>query len=142
MRDRSYRGIGSLAAALAAFMLCGGSTAMAKPPLREVARIDDGLFHVALANEIRKSCDAIDARILKAIWTMQALKQAANDLGYTDAEIEAYTSSDVEKNRMRARGKKFYEARGVDPAKPQDMCALGRTEIEKNSQIGVLLRAK
>ncbi len=138
----SYRGAGPLAIAVAVCTLWGGAVAAAKPPLRDVARIDNGLFYVALANEIRKSCDSIVARPLKAIFTMQALKRHAKDMGYTEAEIDAYTSSEAEKDRMRARGAAFYEARGIDPSNPDDMCTLGRAEIETHSQIGVLLRAK
>lgn len=139
---RAYRGVGPLVAVAMALTVWGGAAAAAKPPLREVAQINDGLFHIAVANEIRKSCDSIDARVLKAVWTMQALKRQAKDLGYTEAEIDAFTSNDAEKDRMRARGAKYYAERGVDPANPQDMCALGRAEIETHSQIGVLLRAK
>lgn len=129
----------AFAAAICAALPAAGS---AKPPLREVSRIDDGLFHVALANEIRKGCDSIEPRIFKALGVLGALKRHARELGYTNAEIDAFVESEAEKDRMRARGAEFYAARGVDPSRPEDLCALGRAEIARNSQIGVLLRAK
>ncbi|QBF31345.1 hypothetical protein CFI11_08950 [Thalassococcus sp. S3] len=126
---------------LAAAVTTAGAAA-AKPPLRDVARIDDGLLYVALANEIRKGCDAISPRFGRALSTLRAIQQHALDLGYSQAEIDAYTNSDTEKDRMRARGARYYAANGVDPTKPDDLCALGRAEIARNSAIGVLLRAK
>jgi hypothetical protein len=124
--------------------LCGliALPAAARQPLSEVREIDDGLFYVALANEIRKSCDDIEPRIFMALSTLRSLNSKARAMGYTQAEIDAYTDSDAEKARMRARGAEYYAARGVDPAVPQDLCALGRAEIQRNSQIGVLLKAK
>ena len=41
--------------------------AQAKPPLREVAAIDDALFDLGIADRIRKNCPTISARMLKAI---------------------------------------------------------------------------
>ena len=114
----------------------------AKPHLREVAQIDDTLFDIAVADVIRKGCQTIDARVLKAIGVMRRLKNEASSLGYSDTEIRAYVESDVEKDRMRARGAELFASRGVDPSNPDDLCRMGREEIAKNSQIGELLKAK
>ena len=134
-------GEGGLGLAFAA-ALVATSAASAKPPVREVAYVDDGLFNVAVDDVIRKGYDRIDARFFKAISVLRDLKQHATSLGYTDAEIEAFVDSDAEKDRMRARGANLFKARGVDPENPEDLCRMGREEIAKNSQIGVLLRAK
>ena len=121
----------------------GASTAAAaKPPLSEVAVVDDGLFQVAMANVIRKGCDTIDARLIKAIGVLQDIKNHARSLGYSDAEIDAFVDSDVEKDRMKRRGATYFAAQGVDPDKPEDLCRMGREEIAKNSPVGVLLKAK
>ncbi|MFY9211680.1 MAG: DUF5333 domain-containing protein [Aestuariivita sp.] len=119
-----------------------GSAAAAKPSLRDVPAINDGLFHVAVANVIRKGCSSIDARFFKAISTLREIKSQAIALGYTQQEIDAFVESDVEKDRMRARGAKLFQARGVDPNNPDDLCRMGREEIAKNSPVGVLLKAK
>ena len=115
---------------------------LAKPPLREVAQIDDALLDLGIADRIRKECPDISARMFRAIAYVRDLQRDAKALGYTEAEIEAYTDSDAEKDRMRARGAAFFAARGVDTSDPQSYCALGKTEIQKGSRIGSLLRAK
>lgn len=114
----------------------------AKPPLREVPAIDDALFDLGIADKIRKNCPTISARMLRAVRYVYNLEQKARDLGYTEAEIEAYTDSDAEKDRMRARATSFFAERGVDTSDPQSYCALGLEEIQKSSRIGSLLRAK
>ena len=116
--------------------------AMAKPPLREVAQIDNALLDVGIADVIRKNCPTIEARRLKAINFLWQLKREANSLGYSDEEIDAFRKSDDEKSRMRARGAAFFKAKGVDTSDPQSYCAVGRQEIEKGSRSGSLLRTK
>ena len=114
--------------------------AVAKPPLRDVAEIDDPLFEVALANEIRKQCPSINGRLVKGLNQLRSLKRRANELGYSDAEIDAYRKSEAEKTRMRQRGNAWLSARGVDQSKTEDWCRVGKEEIRKGSRIGALLR--
>lgn len=128
-------------AALVALALLAGPVA-AKPPLREVAQIDDALLEIGIADAIRKNCPSIDARLLRATRMLWNIKGQANDLGYSDAEIDAYRKSDAEKDRLKARGAAFFKARGVDTSDPQSYCRLGKAEIQKQSRIGSLLRAK
>lgn len=111
----------------------------AKPSLRDVPRIDDGLFAVGLAHEIHKKCPTISARMLKGIGTLRALQSEARDLGYTDAEIRAHVDSRAEKQRLRARAADYMKQRGLGQT-PQDYCALGRAEIAQQTDIGALLR--
>ena len=118
------------------------SPAAAKPPLRDVAEIDDALLDLGIADRIRKECPDISARLFRAISYVRKVEKNAKSKGYSDAEIEAYTDSDAEKARMRARGAAFFEAKGVDTSDPQSYCVLGRAEIQKGSRIGSLLRAK
>ena len=131
---------GILALALTAGMVPAAVTA--KPPLREVREITDALLWVGLADEIRKKCDRIDGRVVKGLLTLNAIRNRAEALGYSDAEIEAYRKSDTEKAVLRERGEAYLQANGVDLGVKTDYCTLGRAEIEKNSQIGVLLKAK
>lgn len=125
-----------------AFCLTVSTAAAAKPPLRDVAYVDDGLFQIAVANVIRKGCEDIDARMFKAFSVLRDLKNHALSLGYTEAEIDAFVDSDIEKDRMRARGAELFAARGVNPENSEDLCRLGREEIAKNSPVGELLKAK
>ncbi|TDK43046.1 DUF5333 domain-containing protein [Antarcticimicrobium luteum] len=114
----------------------------AKPPLREVPEIADGIFTIVVANEIRRKCDDIGGRLIKGIAQIHRLKGRANDLGYSDDEIRALLDSKAEKALMVARGKSYMAGFGLDYDKPGDLCRLGRLEIENNSAIGALLRAK
>ena len=112
----------------------------AKPPLRDVAAIDDSLMMVAIADEICKTCDDIRARMVRAMSTVNGLKNQAEALGYTDAEIKAYVKSDAEKKRMRKKATSWLSARGVNAGNDAQLCAFGKSEMAKDSEIGRLLR--
>lgn len=130
----------SIALALTATFMA--TSAMAKPPLRDVPEIDDALLMVAIADDLRKNCDDIDARMIKALTHIQGLKSKARSLGYSDEEIKAYTGSKDEQKRMRARGEEYLAERGVDRKNDAAYCTFGKQEIAKGSQIGVLLKAR
>ncbi len=112
----------------------------AKPHLRDVPEIDGTLLAVGIADEIRKNCPDISARMIKAIGVVKSVGARARDMGYTDAEIDAYRKSDREKARLRAKRDAYLKAGGVKAGSSDAYCTLGRTEIEKGGQIGALLR--
>ena len=132
----------ALAATLTLIPLAGPAATQSKPPLREVSQIDDALLMVAIADDLRKTCDDIDARLIRAYSYLQKLKGIARDRGYSEDEIEHYVTSDDEKARMEARGDAFLASRGVDRGDRTAYCTFGRQQIAKGSQIGVLLRAR
>ncbi|MGB7242159.1 MAG: DUF5333 domain-containing protein [Sulfitobacter sp.] len=115
---------------------------LAKPALRDVAVIDNGLLAVGVADRIRKNCPDISARMFKALRYVRSLEAQARAMGYSKDEIRAYTDSNAEKARMKARGAAYFKANGVIEGDAQTYCTLGRAEIEKSSQIGALLRVK
>ena len=123
-------------------LMVGPAIAGPKTLLHDIREIDDAMLWVALALEFREKCEVIDARTLKGHWVPYALKRRAQKLGYSDADISAYVKSPDEKARMRKRGEAYVRARGLDPAQPAALCALGRAEIERSSKIGVLLSSK
>ena len=126
-------------------LICTAAPAVAaqsKPPLGDVPEIDGTLFVVAVANEVGRKCDTISGRRLKGYNMLFKLRSRANELGYSDAEIRAFVESDIEKAKMRARGEKYLESKGVDVDKPETFCAFGRAEIAKSSAIGALLKAR
>ncbi len=132
----------TLTAATLTLVLAMPVAALAKPSLRDVAEIEDPLFAVAVAKEVADHCDSIAPRYFKGLGELRRLKSRANALGYSDAEIREYIESDDEKARMRAKGERLLAQNGVSYGEPETFCAYGRAEIEKNSAIGVLLRAK
>lgn len=118
------------------------STALAKPPLRDVVEVESDLLVIGQADAIRRKCPTIVPRRVKVVFFVLNLEKRAQSLGYTKAEIDAYTDSDADKARLRAKAASLLAAKGVDTSDPQSYCAVGMTEIQKSSQIGSLLRAK
>ena len=116
--------------------------AAAKAPLGEVLEIHDGLLAVGIADEIRKTCGTIDARMISAYSYLAQLKSRARSLGYSEDEIEDYVTSKDEKKKMRAKGEAWLEARGVTLGQEAGYCRVGREEISRGTPIGALLRAR
>lgn len=129
-----------IAPLILALLLAG--TAQAKPALRDVPEIDNNMLWVALAIEISDRCDQIAPRTMKGLVYLNALRNKAQEMGYSNEEIRAYVKSDTEKARMRKKGEAYVRARGLDPADTGDLCKLGFAEISRGSQIGVFLKAK
>ncbi|WP_299350063.1 DUF5333 domain-containing protein [uncultured Shimia sp.] len=119
-----------------------GAAAAAKPPLSEVAEVEDKLLAAAVGWEISEVCEEISARKLKALGEAWELKARANELGYSNAEIKEHVESKAQKKRMRAKGEAYLKSQGAIYGQPETFCAVGRAEIAKNSAIGALLRAK
>lgn len=110
--------------------------------LQDEVKINNGLLAVGIADEIRNKCDSISARTFTAISFLNSLKRQARAKGYSNDEINRYTKSSTEKAKMRARGQAYVAQNGASTSDPASMCRLGRAEIKKRSQIGVLLRAR
>ena len=125
---------------IALSLALAASAASAKPPLREVREIDGTILAVGIADEIRKNCPDISARLVRAVNLVNGLRGRARDLGYSEAEIDAYRKSDVEKSRLKAERDQYLATRGVRAGAPETYCALGQAEIENGGQIGALLR--
>ena len=117
-----------------------GTAAVAKPPLRDVAEIDDMVMKVAIADEIRKSCDGINARLLTAYLTLNGLKSLAREKGYSDEEIEQYVTSKSEKERMRLKAEAYLAENGVQANDRTALCRFGKIQIQAQTEIGQLLK--
>lgn len=128
--------------AVAVILSLSSTGVMAKPSLRNVGVVEDGLFAISVADKIRKECDTISGRVLKAMGQMRKLADHARDLGYMDDEIKTYVDSRTEKSRMRAKRDAYLTKQGVVNSQPETYCAAGRAEIQKSSRIGALLKAR
>lgn len=117
------------------------SVAETKQPLREIPEVWNSLLYIAVADEIRKKCPSISGRLFKGIRDLRRLKDYANSLGYTDKEIENFVESKDEQARMTRQGEAYLRKFGAERDKPETLCALGRAEIDRNSAIGVYLKA-
>lgn len=112
----------------------------AKPPLRDVAEIDNGLMAIAIADEIRKNCDGIQPRMVRALAQLNALKGRAGALGYSDAEIEDYVTSKAEKKRMRRKAEAWLASQGVQAGDKVALCDFARKDIARGGAVGSFLR--
>jgi hypothetical protein len=110
--------------------------------LQDEIQINNGLLAVGIADEIRNRCDSISARMFTALGFLNSLKRGARSKGYSNDEINRYTKSKTEKAKMRKRGQVYLAQNGASTSDAASMCRLGRAEIKKRSQIGVLLRAR
>lgn len=127
--------------ALTSILLAGlAMPTLAKPPLRDVTEIDDALMQVAIADEIRKTCEGIDARMWRALLTLRGLKAEARDRGYSEDEIEAYVTSKSEKARMRAKAEDWLAGQGVAADDAAALCAFGKAQMRADTGIGRLLK--
>ena len=110
--------------------------------LQNETKINNGLLAVGIADEIRNRCDSIRAHTFTALGFLNSLKREARAKGYSNVEINRYTKSNTEKAKMRKRGEAYLAQNGASTTDAASMCRLGRAEIAKHSQIGVLLRAR
>jgi len=113
-----------------------------RPYLGDNIPLNDALFAILVADEIRNRCDSISGRVLKGVGMLWNLVNDAKDLGYTDDEIKAYRNSDEAKAVLRARGDALMAEKNVSYDDPETFCRWGRDEIADQSLIGSLLRAK
>lgn len=125
-----------------AAMPAAASQAAVNDALRGNPEIYNGLFAIAVADQVRKNCDSISPRMIRAFTFARSLQARAREMGFSDAEIDAFLDSDAEKARMRASVTRYFAQNGVVESDPETYCALGRTEIARASQAGVLLRAR
>ncbi len=125
-------------AALAAF----SSPVFALQPLHENPTVVRGFYVIGLADELRKRCDDLSPRWLRAYNYLKSLEKFAREAGYTDAQIEELGDNKAAKEALRIRIRADLVARGASPENPEGYCTVGREEIAKGSAAGKLLRAK
>ena len=123
------------------FVMAATSVA-ALTPMHQNQKIVSGFYSVGLADEVRKNCDQIDARYIRAISYIKSLERYARDAGYSSSEIDQFVENKKEKERLRARIRADLAKRGASPKNPEGYCTVGREEIAKGSAAGRLLRAK
>lgn len=124
--------------ALATVMSAGHLSA--QTPLKDVAHVRDGIIWVGMAYEISEQCDDLSARLLRGLGYLQSLRSHARDLGYSEAEIDAYINDGAEKDRLEGIARAQLANLGVTAGVPQSYCTVGRAQIAANTRVGWLLR--
>lgn len=114
--------------------------AIAIEPIRQEPHINNSLRAALIADQIRKTCPTIDARMIRAWNELRALKNYALGKGYDPETIRAYVESREEKRRMRGEAAAWLAGQGAKSGDQEAHCAVGYREIGAGSQIGRLLR--
>ena len=114
--------------------------AQAQTPLKDVAYVRDGIIYVGMAYELSERCDDLSARLFRGISYLNSLRNHARELGYSEAEIDAYVNDDAEKDRLEGIARTALADLGVIEGDEASYCAVGRAQIAANTRVGWLLR--
>lgn len=129
-------------AIVAAVVILSTSGASAARSLRDLKDVNEGLAVIAAGDLIQKNCPTISPRLVRAFFFAKELEAKAKAAGFDNDQIEAYVEDEAEKARVVGIARDYLISVGLDPARPETWCEVGLYEIERNSQIGVLLKAK
>lgn len=124
--------------ALAVVMAAGSLSA--QTALKDVPYVRDGIIHVGMAYEISRKCDEISARTFRGLGFLNSLKNYARDMGFSEAEIDAYVNDKAEEDRLKQIARQQLADLGVIPGDEASYCAVGRAQIAANTRVGWLLR--
>lgn len=124
---------------IAALMLA--APAFALVPINEEARINGTLRSGFIADQIADNCPTMQARKLRALNELLKLRDYALSQGYSADEVRAFVESKSEKARGKAEAAAWLAAKGAEPGKTAEYCAVGEAEIARGSLIGTLLRS-
>ena len=125
----------TLTAALAA-------PAHALVPINEEPVIREKLLQGFIGDAIADNCPTIEARTLRALGELNALRDYALKQGYEAKVVREFVTSDTEKAKFKAEAADWLKAKGAEPGKAEVYCSIGEEEIAKESLIGYLLRSK
>lgn len=112
----------------------------AQQRLSDVGYVTEGLIAVGIAYEISEVCDSISPRTLRGLAYLNQLRNHAKGLGFSGAEIDAYTDDRAEQDRLEGVARQRLASMGAKPGDESSHCAVGQAEINKGSTIGYLLR--
>ncbi len=126
-------------ALITGFAVIAGATA-ARSDLSQEPTVTEGLISVAIAYEISEQCDDISARRLRGITYLLSLKSEARNLGYTDAQIDAFVDNDAAQDRLEAIARQRLAGLGVVAGQEATYCDAGRAQIAARTTAGRLLR--
>lgn len=121
-------------------MVAVSGSLLAKPALKDVAQVREGIIAVGIAYEISENCGSLSPRYIRGWQYLEGLKKVARDLGYNRREIDAYIDDSDEKRRLEAIARERMAAMGVVAGDEASHCAVGLAEMRAQSVIGRLLR--
>ncbi len=119
--------------------LLGGSLA-AKPALKDVEQVREGIITAGMAIEIGDVCPDVSVRLIRGYSFLNSLKNHARTLGYSEDEIYSYTHDKAEEERLKVVARARLTDMGAVSGQPETYCTVGRSEIASDTQLGRLLR--
>ncbi len=114
------------------------TTATANPA--NVERVTEGLIAAGMAVELGDNCNGVSVRMIRGLNFLQGLKSHLKDLGYSNAEIDAFVDSRSEKARLETMARQRLNGLGVRTDDPASYCTVARAQITQGTQVGQLLR--
>jgi hypothetical protein len=125
-----------------ALTLAVTAPAYALVPINENPEIRSKLLQGFIGDAIADNCPTIEARTLRALGELNALRDYALEQGYEADVVREFVRSDTEKAKFKAEAAEWLKAKGAEPGNAEAYCTVGEEEIAKNSLIGYLLRSK
>jgi len=113
--------------------------AQALTPLNQEQHINNSLISAGIADEIRKNCSTVNARMFRALRKAKELEQYARGQGYAEVDVKAFLNSPVERKRVKLAIATYLTENGAVKGSEAGYCALGRAEMKKGSLAGQLL---
>lgn len=105
-----------------------------------VERVTEGLIATGMAYELSEKCGDVDARLLRGLNFLFGLKAHLRQLGYSNAEVDAFVDDRAEKDRLEAIARERLTALGVRTDDAATYCIVARAQIAQGTQVGRLLR--
>ena len=110
--------------------------------LRDHDGVNLGLITAGIVTEIEEICPTIGVRKLRGLLYLRSLYNLAQSAGFTHEEIEAYVDDKEEEARLRERVDAWLVSNGAEPGNADSYCAIGRDQMDRGTQVGVLLKAE
>lgn len=117
------------------------SPVLALVPINEEPVITDKLLQGFIADAITDNCPTMEARKLRALGELNALRDYALEQGYEAAVVKDFVTSKDEKAKFKVKAAEWLAAKGAEPGNTAAYCTIGAEEIAKDSLIGHLLRS-
>jgi Family of unknown function (DUF5333) len=124
-----------------ALTLAVTTPAYALVPINEEPVVHDKLLQGFIADAIDDNCDTMEARKLRALGELNALRDYALKQGYEADVVRAFVTSKDEKAKFKVEAAEWLKAKGAEPGNSAAHCKIGEEEIAKDSLIGYLLRS-
>lgn len=110
--------------------------------LRDHEGVNSGLISAGIVTEIEDNCPTLGVRKLRGLMYLRSLYNLAQSAGFSHEEIEAYVDDKEEEARLRRHVDAWLANKGAEPGNAESYCAIGRDQIDRSTQIGVLLKAE